>query len=79
MPLFFDRNSLASQLARRYPRDFTFYLGNPVSSIETRSAPALLSATHRAFTFYLGNPVSSIPLFLIQKSTDFFHRIFDLP
>ena len=25
-------------------------LGNPISSIETRSAPALLGATHRAFT-----------------------------
>src|SRR5882757_5361089 len=29
-------------------------------AIETRSAPALLGATHRAFTFYLGNPISSI-------------------
>jgi hypothetical protein len=27
-----------------------------LSSIETRSAPALLGATHRAFSFYLGNP-----------------------
>jgi hypothetical protein len=41
-------------------------LGNPISSIETRSAPALLGATHRAFTFYLGNPISSIPVFLIE-------------
>ena len=31
-----------------------------VAAIETRSAPALLGATHRAFTFYLGNPISSI-------------------
>jgi hypothetical protein len=37
-------------------RAFTFYLENPISSIETRSAPALLGATHRAFTFYLENP-----------------------
>jgi hypothetical protein len=28
--------------------------------IETRSAPAVLGATHRAFTFYLGSPISSI-------------------
>jgi hypothetical protein len=28
----------------------------PISLFETRSAPALLGATHRAFAFYLGNP-----------------------
>jgi len=41
-------------------------LGNPISPIETCSAPALLGATHRAFIFYLGNPISSVPDFLIQ-------------
>jgi hypothetical protein len=38
----------------------TFYLGNPLSSIETRSAPALAHRHPRDFTFYLGNPLSSI-------------------
>src|SRR5207302_4149231 len=33
---------------------------NETKCIETRSAPALLGATHRAFTFYLGNPFSSV-------------------
>jgi hypothetical protein len=28
--------------------------------LKTRSAPALLGATHRAFTFYLENPIFSI-------------------
>jgi len=37
-----------------------------LSSIETRSLPDSLGATHRAFTFFLGNPISSIPVFLIQ-------------
>ena len=36
-------------------------------TIETRSAPASLGATHRAFTFYLGNPISSI-LFILSKT-----------
>jgi hypothetical protein len=35
-------------------------LGDP--QIETRSAPALLGATHRAFTFYLGNPFPRLKL-----------------
>src|SRR5882724_13322120 len=41
-------------------RAFTFYLGNPISSIETRSAPALTRCCPGSFTFYLGNPISSI-------------------
>jgi hypothetical protein len=42
---------------------------NETKSIETRSAPASLGATHRAFTFYLGNPISSILkiLFILSK------------
>ena len=28
-----SRNSLITQLARRYPRDFTFYVADPISSI----------------------------------------------
>ena len=39
-------------------------------TIETRSAPASLGATHRAFTFYLGNPISSILkiMFILSKA-----------
>ena len=32
-------------LTRSYPRRFTFYVADPVSSIETRSLPNLLFAT----------------------------------
>ena len=48
----------------------TFYLGNPLSSIETRSAPALAHRHPRDFTFYLGNPLSSILkiLFILSKT-----------
>jgi len=41
-------------------------LGDP--QIETRSAPALLGATHRAFTFYLADPISSIETRLFPNS-----------
>ena len=40
-----------------------------VAAIETRSAPALLGATHRAFTFYLADPISSIAQ--ISADSDF--------
>jgi hypothetical protein len=50
-----------SRLARRAThRTFTLYLGNPISSIETHSAPALTRCYPRSFAFYLGNPISSI-------------------
>jgi hypothetical protein len=48
-------------------RAFTFYLGIPRSSIETRSAPALTRRYPRSFTFYLGIPGSSILFLLIQN------------
>ena len=40
-------------------------------TIETRSAPTSLGATHRAFTFYLGNPISSILkiMFILSKAS----------
>ena len=45
-------------------------LGDP--QIETRSAPALLGATHRAFTFYLADPISSIAQ--ISADSDFLNQ-----
>ena len=47
-------------LARRYPRDFTFYVADPVSSIETRSLPTLTRSYPRRFTFYVADPISSV-------------------
>src|SRR5205823_13654568 len=47
-------------LARCFPRSFTFYVADPISSIETRSLPTSLAATHRGFAFYLAFPVRSL-------------------
>jgi hypothetical protein len=33
MACYRDRNSRVPQLARRYPRDFTFYVADPISSV----------------------------------------------
>jgi hypothetical protein len=55
--LFVAAVSDCSRLARRAThRTFTLYLGNPICSIETRSAPALTRGYPRDFTFYLGIP-----------------------
>jgi hypothetical protein len=48
--------SLKQPVIHCYPRSLIFYLGNPISSIETRSSSDSLGATLRAFTFYLGIP-----------------------
>jgi len=48
------------QLARCFPRSFTFYLALPKRSIETRLLPSSLAATHRGFAFYVAFPKSSI-------------------
>jgi hypothetical protein len=50
----------AAPFARRYPRDSTFYVADPISSIETRSLPTLTRSYPRRFTFYVADPVSSI-------------------
>ena len=50
----------AAPFARRYPRSFTFYVADPVSSIETRSLPTLARCYPRSFAFYVADPVSSI-------------------
>jgi len=47
---------LAPALLGATHRAFTFYLGNPISSIETRSLPSSLAAARRGFTFYLADP-----------------------
>jgi hypothetical protein len=62
-------------LARRYPRDFTFYVADPtrsiprshvfyvadpISSIETRLLPTLARSYPRHFTFYVARPTRSI-------------------
>jgi hypothetical protein len=47
-------------LARCFPRSFTFYVADPVSSIETRSLPTLTHSYPRRFTFYVADPISSI-------------------
>ena len=39
---------------------FTFYVADPVSSIETRSLPTLARCYPRSFAFYVADPVSSI-------------------
>ena len=43
-----------------YPRHFTFYVADPISSIETRSLPTLIRSYPRHFTFYLAQPIRSI-------------------
>src|SRR6478752_1860459 len=43
------------------PHDFTFYVADPISSIETRSLPTLTRSYPRRFTFYVADPISSIP------------------
>ena len=47
--------------SRSYPRRFTFYVADPISSIETRSLPTLARSYPRRFTFYVADPISSIP------------------
>jgi hypothetical protein len=37
-----------------------FYVADPISSIETRSLPALTRSYPRRFTFYVADPISSI-------------------
>ena len=45
---------------RAIPDRDVFYLADPISSIETRSLPALAHSYPRRFTFHLADPVSSI-------------------
>jgi hypothetical protein len=44
--------------------------------LKTRSAPALLGATHRAFTFYLENPFSRLKLARLPPCSALPHRAF---
>jgi len=48
---------------------------NETKTIETRSAPASLGATHRAFTFYLGNPFPRFCLFCLNLCGLYGHMI----
>jgi hypothetical protein len=41
-------------------RGFTFHVADPLSSIETRSLPALTRSYPRHFTFYVAHPIRSI-------------------
>src|SRR4029453_5493505 len=62
-----------SPLARSYPRHFTLITRTAVlapatlaalpstRTIETRSLPTSLAATHRGFAYYVAFPESSIP------------------
>ena len=59
-PIYVARRP-AAPFARCFPRSFTFYVADPISSIETRSLPTSLAATHRGFAFYVAFPESSIP------------------
>jgi hypothetical protein len=48
------------------PRSFTFYVADPISSIETRSLPTLARRYPRGFTFYVADPISSIREFALN-------------
>ena len=50
-------------LARRYPCDFTFYLGNPFPRLKLASRPTLARRYPCDFTFYLENP---FPRFVVK-------------
>jgi hypothetical protein len=63
LPIYVARVPTAP-FTRRYPRDFTFYVTDPVSSIETRSLPTLTRSYPRRFTFYVADP--SAPLKLVR-------------
>jgi len=49
-------NSLGSRSRSLLPSQLYLLSRKSLSSIETRSTPTSLGATHRAFAFYLGNP-----------------------
>jgi hypothetical protein len=59
--------------SRSYPRCFTFYVADPISSIETRSLAALTRSYPRHFTFYVAHPIRSIHYF--EQIKNFAHLL----
>jgi hypothetical protein len=62
--------------SRRYPCAFTFYVDDPITSIETRSLPSLSRRYPCAFTFYVDDPITSIDR-VINHSSPIFAKSFD--